>query len=164
MRTEKYVVCALLALLPTGGVQAQTKLAAKMTCGKPTLSQAAPVGDQPGHVMSLTAQKCTWSEGKLGDDALKDETDTFTSDVIANVAHDRGYGAGKTAGGDQYVVRIKGKTTMNGETPVSSECKWAFTSGTGKLKGVTGKGTCKGTFNKDGSSSWDIQGSYAIPQ
>lgn len=164
MRTAVYVAWGALALLPCAGAQAQTKLVAKMTCAKPDLNQATPVGDQPGHMMVLSAQKCTWSEGKLGDQALKDETDTFTSDVIANIAHDRGYGVGKAAGGDQYVVRIKGKTTMNGENPVSSECKWSFTSGTGKLKGITGKGTCKGTFNKDGSSSWDVEGSYAIPK
>ena len=38
-----------------------------------------------------------------------------------------------------------------------------FKGGTGKLKGLTGKGTCKGTFNADGTSSWDIQGDYKIP-
>ena len=40
---------------------------------------------------------------------------------------------------------------------------WSFTGGTGKLKGIKGKGTCKGTFKPDGTSSWDMEGEYQMP-
>jgi hypothetical protein len=161
MRTAVYITCGLLALL-SHAAQAQTKLAGKMSCSKPDPNHTAKVGDQANHIMSLAAQKCTWSEGKIGDEQLKDETDTFTSDVTGNLSHDRGHGVGSVAGGDKYFVRFKGTTTLKDEAPVSAQCTWAFTGGTGKLKDLTGKGTCKGTFKPDGASSWDIQGTYAI--
>lgn len=162
MRTAVFIACGLLALLPCAGAQAQNKLAAKMTCDKPDPNHTASVGDQPNHTISLSVTKCAWSEGKLGDQVLKDETDTFTSDVAGGVSHDRGYGVGTVAGGDKYVVKFKGTTTLKGETPVSSDCKWSFASGTGKLKGLTGKGTCKGTFSADGKGTWEINGTYAL--
>jgi hypothetical protein len=163
MRTTVCIACGLLALLPNVSAQAQTKLAGKMTCAKPHANHTAPVGDQETHTLTLSAQKCTWSEGKIGDDQLKDETDTFTSDITGNLSHDRGYGVGSVASGDKYFVRFKGTTTLNGEVPVGAQCTWAFSGGTGKLKGLTGKGKCTGTFSKDGKSSWDIRGSYATP-
>jgi len=163
MRTAVCITCGLLALLPVGRAQAQMKLAGKMTCPKPDPNYAAPVGDRPAHTMSLAAQKCTWSQGELGGNRLKDEADTFTSDVTGNLSHDRGYGVGSLASGDKYFVRFKGTTTLKGEAPVGAQCTWKFTGGTGKLKGLTGKGTCTGTFSTDGTSSWDIQGDYTIP-
>ena len=162
MRTAVYIACGLLALLPGVSGQAQMKLVGKMTCAKPDPNHTAPVGDGANHTMSLSAQKCTWSEGEIGGDRLKDETDTFTSDVTGNLSHDRGYGVGSVASGDKYFVRFKGTTTLKDEAPVRAECTWAFSGGTGKLKGLTGKGTCKGTFGTDGTASWDIQGTYAI--
>ena len=163
MRIALCIACGLFALAPAERSQAQTKLAAKMTCAKPDPNYNAPVGDDAHHVLTLVSQKCTWSQGELGGDRLKDETDTFTSDVSGNLSHDRGYGAGSVASGDKYVVKFKGTTTLNGEKPVSAECTWSFKSGTGKLKGLTGKGTCKGTFRADGTSTWDIQGEYKLP-
>ncbi|HTK42956.1 MAG TPA: hypothetical protein VL287_15300 [Gemmatimonadales bacterium] len=163
MRTALCIACGLLAILPADRAQAQTKLTGKMTCAKPDPNYNAPVGDDAHHVLSLGSQKCTWSEGDLGGDRLKDEADTFTSDVSQNLSHDRGYGVGSVASGDKYVVKFKGTTTLKGEKPVSADCTWSFKSGTGKLKGLTGKGTCKATFSADGTSSWDIQGEYKIP-
>jgi hypothetical protein len=140
------------------------KLAGKMTCDKPDPEHRAPVDDnKPNHTLVLNVGKCTWSEGKLGSHSLKDETDTFTSDAAGTVSHDRGYGVGTVEGGDKYFVRFEGSSTMKGETPLSGTCNWAFTGGTGKLKGITGKGTCKGTFSSDGKASWDINGTYTLP-
>ena len=162
MRIAVCIACGLLALLPHTSAQAQTKLAGKMTCNKADPNHTASVDDQAKHTISLGVSKCAWSEGKIGGEQLKDETDTFTSDASGNLSHDRGYGVGSVEGGDKYYVRFDGATTLKGETPVSGKCTWAFTGGTGKLKGLTGKGTCKGTFGTDGKASWDIRGTYAI--
>jgi hypothetical protein len=163
MRIAVCIACGLLALLPYTSAQAQTKLAGKITCNKADPNHTASVEDQAKHTISLGVAKCTWSEGKIGGEQLKDETDTFTSDVVGELSHDRGYGVGSVANGDKYFVKFKGKTTLKGETPVSGKCTWAFTGGTGKLKGITGKGTCNGTFSTDGKASWDIQGTYSLP-
>jgi hypothetical protein len=47
--------------------------------------------------------------------------------------------------------------------PVSGEGTWSFTSGTGKLKGIKGKGTYKGTANADGSMTYQVDGEYSLP-
>ncbi len=163
MRTALWIACGFLAVLPIGTAQAQKKLAGKITCAKPDPSYTTPVGDRPDHTMILAALKCTWSQGGIGDDSFKEESDTYTSDVTGNLSHDRGYGVGSVASGDKYFLRFVGTTTMKGDTPERAECTWTFTGGTGKLKGLTGKGTCRGTFSSDGTAKWDIQGEYSTP-
>ncbi len=162
MKTALCIICGLLALLPTGRAQAQTTLAGKQQCAKPDPNYTLPVGDHAKHTMSLSGLKCTWSQGDLGGDRLTDEADTYTSDISGNLSRDLIYGVGSVASGDKYFVRYVGTTTFKGETPVRGQCTWAFTGGTGKLKGLSGKGTCKGTFSADGTASWDLQGDYLI--
>lgn len=163
MRTTRCVMCGLVVLMVTGTLQAQSKLSGKMQCAKPDPSYAVPVADKANHAMSLAGAKCLWSQGDIGGDPLKDENDTYVSDVIGNLSRDRGYGVGSVANGDQYFVRFDGTTTLKADVPVGARCTWTFTGGTGKLKGLTGKGTCKGTFNADGTASWVIQGEYHTP-
>ena len=162
MRTVLYITCGLLALLPTDRAQAQTTFAGKQQCAKPDPNYTAPVGDQAKHTMSLGTLQCTWSQGDIGGDRLKDETDTFTSDVSGTLSRDRGYGVGSVTSGDKYFYRFAGTTTLKDGAPVRGQCTWTFIGGTGKLKGLSGKGTCKGTFHADGTASWDIEGDYLI--
>ncbi|HEY8258278.1 MAG TPA: hypothetical protein VIG08_11550 [Gemmatimonadales bacterium] len=160
MRTRLWIALGLLALVPGGRAEAQGKFVGKMTCAKPDQNHVAPVGDSPDHVIMLITQKCTWSQGDINGDKLKDESDTFTSDASGNESHDRGYGVGTLASGDKYFVEFKGTTALKDQKPVSGECKWKFTGGTGKAKGIDGKGTCKGTFTPDGGSSFEMEGEY----
>jgi len=163
MRTAWYIAFGLLALLPTGRAQAQTKLAGKQQCAKSDPNYTLPVGDHAKHTMALAGLKCTWSEGDLGGDRLTDEADTYTSDISGNLSRDQIYGVGSVASGDKYFVRYVGTTTLKDGAPVRGQCTWTFTGGTGKLKGLSGKGTCKGTFSADGTAAWDLQGDYLIP-
>jgi hypothetical protein len=160
MKAASWVVCGLLALVLSGRAEAQSKFTGKMSCAKPDQNHVAPVGDKPDHVLMLTSQKCTWSQGDFNGDKLKDETDTFTSDAAAGESHDRGYGVGTLTSGDKYYVEFKTKTTLKGQNPASAECKWKLAGGTGKVAGISGKGTCKGTFSADGKSSWEMEGDY----
>jgi hypothetical protein len=52
---------------------------------------------------------------------------------------------------------------MKDGKPVSGEGTWTLVSGTGKLKGIKGKGTFKGTANADGSMTYQIEGDYLLP-
>jgi hypothetical protein len=47
--------------------------------------------------------------------------------------------------------------------PQPSKGTWSYTGGTGKLKGITGKGTYTVTPNADGGGVVDVEGEYAIP-
>ena len=162
MRTTILPACALAALATTGAAQTPTKLAAKMECAAPNPSHVLPVADTAKHALSLSAAKCTWSEGAIGGQPLKTEEDVIASDAMGNTSHDRGYGVGSIGNGDKYFVHFKGTTTLKDGAPVSSDCAWKFTGGTGTLNGIKGKGTCKGTFRPDGKVALNIEGEYKL--
>ncbi len=162
MKILALISCGLLALFAANGAQAQMKLSGKLQCAKPDPNYAVPVGDGADHALTLGVQKCTWTGGDLGGDPLKEETDTVVSDARGSMSHDHGYGVGSAASGDKYFVRFEGTSTVKNHNPVDAKCTWTFTGGTGKLTGLSGKGTCKGTFTADGSSSFDVEGEYTI--
>ena len=56
-----------------------------------------------------------------------------------------------------------GTTTYEKDVPVNGTCTWKFSGGTGKLKGLTGKGTCNGKFDATGAAVFDIEGEYQVP-
>jgi hypothetical protein len=162
MKILALMSCALLALFAADAAQAQMKLSGKLQCAKPDPNYAVPVGDGADHALTLGVQKCMWTGGDLGGEPLKEETDYAVSDVRSSMSHDHGYGVGSAANGDKYFVRFEGTSTVKNHAPVDARCTWSFTGGTGKLTGLSGKGTCKGTFAADGSSSFDVEGEYTI--
>src|SRR5439155_1202908 len=143
--------------------EAQTKFSGTCNQGKPDPNYMLPVGDAPDHSIMLGKTKCTWTKAELSGVALKDEEDVFTSEMSGATAHDKGYGVGTLANGDKYFVRFEGTTKLEKNVPASATCTWSFTGGTGKLKGLTGKGTCTGKFDATGAAVFDIQGTYEVP-
>src|SRR5436190_3361305 len=162
MRTTVLCACALGALVTTSAAQTSMKFDGKQECAKPEPNYTVPVADTAKHAISLGVAKCTWSDGAIGGERLKDEEDTFVSDAAGNSSHDRGYGVGSVQNGDKYFIHFKGTTTLKDSAPVSADCTWKFSGGTGKLKGIEGKGTCKGTFQPDGRAAWKISGEYHL--
>lgn len=163
MRTAVLCGCALVAQVTAGAAQASSsKLSGRLECAKPDPTYLLRVADNPTHVMSLATTKCTWAEGTIGDEKLKEQQTTLSSDATGGSSEDRGYAAGTLANGDKYFVHFKGSTRLNDDRPISGKCRWKFTGGTGKLKGITGKGTCRGTFQPDGKASWHIEGAYRL--
>jgi len=74
----------------------------------------------------------------------------------------RGYSILTAASGEKVYARYWGTMTVEGEAE-SGEGTWSFYGGTGKLKGIRGKGTwkCK-TVGKD--LSCDGEGEYELPR
>ena len=52
-----------------------------------------------------------------------------------------------------YVYNTKGDPAKKTALEV-----WRIANATGKHKGTTGSGTCKGKINDDGTSDWDCSG------
>ena len=154
------VVGCVLACAATAA--AQSKFAGKCSQGKPDPNHVIEVGDHPHHAISLGKVTCTWSSGELGGDALKEEVDTATSDMKGAKSREHGYGVGATASGDKYFLTFDGVTNYKGEAPTTATCTWSFSGGTGKLAGLTGKGTCTGTFDASGGATFDVVGDYSI--
>ena len=163
MRKMSLLTVCGVVLAMAASAEAQTKFAGTCNQAKPDPNYTLPVGDQAGHAIALAKVKCTWTKAELAGVALKDEDDVYTSDMSGKTSHDKGYGVGTLANGDNYFVRFEGTTTMEKSAPVSATCTWTFTGGTGKVKGLTGKGTCTGKFDASGAAMFDIQGVYQVP-
>ena len=150
------------ALATAATAAAQTKFVGKCSQGKPDPNHVIKVDDRANHALMLGQATCTWSSGEIAGVALKSEVDTVISDAAGTKSHDIGYGVGTAATGDKYYVRCDGTTNLKGETPTSGTCTFTFTGGTGKLRGLTGKGTCTGTFDATGAAVFDVVGEYSI--
>ena len=142
---------------------AQTKISGSFTCGKPEMSQPAPVGDAKDHVIVLQQSKCTWTKPfEMEGVKSKDDNGVGVADVRGNTSQDQGWDVTTMANGDKLFVRDTGTTKMKDNVPELIVGKWNFTGGTGKFKGVKGGGTFKGAGKPDGSVTINVEGEYTI--
>jgi hypothetical protein len=68
------------------------------------------------------------------------------------------------ANGDKYYVSTQGSEILKEGVLQTGEVTWTITGGTGKLKGIKGKGTSKGKGAADGTSTWEVEGEYEMPK
>ena len=162
MRKESILAFVFVLTIATAA-SAQTKFSGSQTCAKPDPSYSVPVGDRGDHVMSLSKDKCTWTRGEIAGIKLKTDVDTIVSeDVSATTSRDRGYGVTLLANGDTAFIQIEGVTTIRNDVPISGQGTWSFTGGTGKLRGIKGKGTYDGKYSRDGTSTFAVEGEYQL--
>jgi len=155
-----FLVSAALATVAS----AQTKISGTLQCAKPGLSQAVEVGDEPGHVITLGKVGCTWSKTfEMAGSTSKDGYSIATGEIRSGKSTESGIHAGTMANGDKYFVRFRGNGTAAKDGSGSMDGTWSFTSGTGKLKGLTGKGTYKTTTLADGTGTVQVEGDYKTP-
>ncbi len=155
----------LLSLLALASVAAaQTKITGTLDCGKME-NQAMEVGDKPGHVLGLGQSKCTWSKPlEIAGITSKDDVATGSIDASGNRGQTHGYAVDTVSNGDKLTMRLTGTAEIKGDVAVSEKGTWTFVSGTGKLKGIKGKGSYAVTFKADGSSTVEAEGEYTLPE
>ena len=68
------------------------------------------------------------------------------------------------ANGDRSYVHTQGSAILKDGTIESAEGTWSFTGGTGKLRGLKGKGIYKGKGALDGSVTNEVDGEYELPK
>jgi hypothetical protein len=162
MRRTGFVVLVVLSLAVTAG--AQTKMSGKLQCAKSDPDYAIEVGDRPGHVMTARKAACTWTEGvEIAGLKAKTGQDVATGEVSGATLRDSGFHTATMDNGDKFTVRFTGTGTLNKDKSGSFEGTWTIVSGTGKLKGVKGSGTFKGSGSADGSSDVQVEGEYTMP-
>ena len=158
----KVTLLFLLVSLVAPAAWAQTRLAGTSVCGKPESQQALQVGDRPGHSFAISQGKCNWTKpAEIGGVETKDDVVTLMEEISGNRARSRGFGVGTMANGDKFFVRIHGTVVMKEGMVQSSDGQLSFVGGTGKLAGLKGKGTYKGTGGPDGVS-YQIEGEYEM--
>jgi hypothetical protein len=158
----RFVSFLLLGVLVAAGLSAQTKASGACQCkGDP----ASPVAltDMPNHSFAVGKAQCTWTNFVVAGGQAKDGTSTDLDEISGDTISVRGYHVATMTNGDTWVAKYEGSGKLKDGKPVSGEGTWSFTSGTGKLKGIKGKGTYKGAANADGSMTYQVDGEYSLP-
>ena len=161
---SKALLFLAAGLLAAASLHAQTKISGTLQCGKADPVHSIEVGDAGKSVMNLAKVSCTWSKSfDMAGVAAKDGYSVAASEVHGGKTKEHGIHVGSMANGDKYDVHFQGTGTVKADHSGSVSGTWSFDGGTGKLKGLTGKGTYKTTTNADGTGSAEIEGEYKLP-
>jgi hypothetical protein len=158
----RFVSLLLLGVLVAAGLSAATKTSGTATC---KTDPATPVAltDMPNHAFAVGKAQCTWTKFEVAGLPYKDGVSTELEEITGDTISMTGYHTATMSNGDTTTARYQGSAKTKDGKPVSGEGTWTFTSGTGKAKGIKGKGTFKGTANADGSVSYLVDGEYSLP-
>lgn len=141
---------------------AQTKISGTAKCNKPDVQQKVDIPDHPGHALSISQSKCAWTKAiEVGGVKGKEGITSGVDDIHGGTAHSHGYYVDTMENGDKAFVSFQGTASIKDNT---SEGKWSYSGGTGKLNGLKGNGTYKGKGAEDGSVTFDVEGEYTLPK
>jgi hypothetical protein len=127
-------------------VGAQTKVTGKQQCPKPEVIGTAEAGDKAGHTLTLERNTCTWSTPmEMVGGKTKDGTYVAFAETSSTRATTSGTYVGNMDSGDKFYLSFHWAVVKDGKPPQDVKGTWAFTGGTGKLKGIAGKGTYTAT-------------------
>jgi hypothetical protein len=149
------VVCALV--IATSSAQTKSDFSGK--CSKPEVQQSIPAGDKDDHVFLLVQAKCI-AEGEIGGMARKEAAYAQHVDVTGKRSKVWGVYVETFDNGDKIFYNYQEISTANNDGSSVGSNKYQITGGTGKMKGITGSGTCKVTGASDGSSGYSCTGEY----
>ncbi len=160
-RVHAFLFLVAFALAATAA--AQTRISGIQQC-KSEPPAPVTIPDRPNHAYAIVKAQCTWTKPmEMAGTQTRDGLDTIQTEMSGDDSTDHGYYTGNMANGDTIAVRFQGTGKAKAGKPVSGQGTWSFTGGSGKLKGIKGKGTYKGTANPDGSMTYTIDGEYALP-
>jgi len=160
----RFASLLVLGALVSVSLSAQTKISGTLSCAKPDPMSSIPVDDGNGTVMNLAKVSCTWSKTfDMAGSSTKDGYSVAASEVHHGKSKEHGIHVGTMANGDKYYVHFQGTGDINADHSGTVTGTWSFDGGTGKLKGLTGKGTYKTAAKADGTSTADVQGDFKTP-
>ena len=159
----RFISVVFLGVLVSAGLFAQTKVSGTCTCKADPPPTPVALTDKPNHAFAVGKAGCTWTKFEVGGQQPKSGIATDLDEINGDTTSVRGYHVATMTSGDTWVAKYQGSGKSKDGKPVSGEGTWTFESGTGKLKGVKGKGTYKGTGNPDGSLTYQCDGEYTLP-
>ncbi len=160
----KTVFLFLILFALAAAASAQTKTVSTAQCGKPEPLHVIQVGDQPNHSFAIAQAKCPYTKpSEIEGIQTKEFVGTTFSEITGSRAKTRGYVDGSMANGDKFYVRTQGSASAKEGVIQTAEGTWNFVGGTGKLKGIKGKGTYKGKGGPEGIT-YEIEGEYELPK
>ncbi len=160
MRLRSMLACVVVLTFGIS-VAAQTKISGTNHCAKPDPQTMVQVGDRPNHAFAVGQVKCAWTKPwELAGIPGKEGVGTFSGEVEGNKNRFHAYYVDTMENGDKAYYRYQGTAVLKDGAPQTEEGTWSLIRGTGKLKGVTGKGTYKGTVGADGTMTYEVEGEY----
>jgi len=163
MKKNAVALVGLLAIFASVNAGAQTKMSGTLKCNKADPAYTLEAGDPSGHAYSLSKNSCTWTQpADLGGDKTKDGYSIGVTDTTTT--HETVHGTHVTTmvSGDKAFFAFHDAYPIKDGKPGDSTGHWSCTGGTGKLKGIKGNGTYKGTPNDDGTVTIAVEGEYEL--
>lgn len=144
---------------------AQEKISGTVQCSNADPQHIVPVEGMPGHSLSVEQTKCTWTKPiEIAGLQSKDGVSTAMGDISPTMLRMRGYHVTTMNNGDTWSASYSETGNLKKDGPPKpAKATWTFLGGTGKLKGIKGKGTfeCKRVGD---ASSCDVEGEYTLPK
>jgi len=162
MKKAALVILVVLALAASAA--AQNKISGTWQCGKAEKEFKIEVGDRPDHAFTIAQGKCAVTKAEIAGIQVKEEVWTGSGEASGNTVRVRFSSFLNMANGEKAYVRSDGAITLKDGAPQTWESKWTFNSGTGKFKGLKGKGTYKCTHAAEGTSTCEMEGEYELPK
>jgi hypothetical protein len=131
-----------LACLWAAAAAAQNKTAGSNVCSKPDPMHVLPAGDRPDHSLGVEQTKCTWPKPfEVGTDKAKESAATESMEMMGNKMHVHGMHVVTMESGDKVFIAYQGSGTTKDGKVVEAKGTWSFAGGTGRHKGLKGKGS-----------------------
>ena len=162
MKRAALVFLVVLALAASAA--AQNKFSGTAQCGKVEKQFTIEVGDRPGHAFTINQGKCVVTKGEIAGIQVKEAVWTGFDQFSGNTGRVRFSGFLATASGEKAYVRGEGTITLKEGALPTLESKWTFAGGTGKFKGLKGKGTPKCQLTADFTATCEVEGQYELPK
>jgi hypothetical protein len=161
----KTILMSLAVLALAAAASAQTKISGTLQCSKADPVYTIQVGDRPDHAFTIGKLTCAYTKPmEIGGIIHKSEEATIFGEVSGDRVRGRGRNVETMANGDKYYVSVQFSETLKEGVLQTGEVTWTITGGTGKFKGMKGKGTTKGKGATDGTSTWEVEGEYELPK
>jgi hypothetical protein len=139
---------------------AQTKIAGKLTCAKPSVSETAGEGTQ---MIMFQKANCNWTTPFTIDGSKPGRTlNASVGDMTGASGRSHGYSSSVFDNGDSTFVRFEGTSQMKKDRSGAISGTWKYVRGTGKFTGISGSGTYKGEAASDGGAWADVTGHYSL--
>lgn len=163
MKARIFLLCVMALSLAAAGT-AQTKISSAVRC-KTAAQHALDVQDRPKHSFMVSQSKCIYTKPvELSGLQSKEGADTACSEMTGNNARFRGYYVETFSNGDKAHYRYQGTGNVKEGAFQNGLVKWELFGGTGKLKGIQGKGSCNGKAGPEASVDWECEGEYELPK
>ena len=164
MRNTVIVACAVWLLVSAAAAQSEGKVDSQWKCDAPSTAHKLDPGDGQGHVYVLSEGSCTATKGTILGTAEKTGKSTQFDDVTPDESSWKGVFIDTLSSGDTIFIHYNGSGKTSGDKLVSGSNNWTVVGGTGTFEHATGKGSCKGKGNDDGSTVWDCKGNVSLPK